>query len=113
MVLETPRARDRVPGQRPSRAGEGPALGTQPRHLATGPDPREALFAPKRTPPTRRHGWHWLLVIPIILPLLVPLYNRMTPAFWGIPFFYWYQIACALISMLIITFVFLVTKGRR
>jgi len=71
------------------------------------------MFSAKRTPPTRRHGWHWLLAIPGIMPLLVPLYNRLTPAFWGIPFFYWYQIACAIVAMVTITAVFQLTKGRR
>ena len=49
----------------------------------------------------------------MIAPLLTPLYNRMTPAFWGIPFFYWYQIGCAVFNSLVITFVYQVTKGRR
>jgi len=71
----------------------------RPRHLAAVPDQKANPFTiSTRTPPTRRHGWHWLLVVPVIVPLLIPLYNRMTPTFWGIPFFYWYQIACALFS---------------
>jgi hypothetical protein len=112
-VLETPGARDALPRQRPSRPGEGSVYGTPPRHLAAGRDPREDIFATKRTPPTRRHGWHWLLVLPMIMPLLVPLYNRLTPALWGVPFFYWYQIGCAIFAMVTITFVYQITKGRR
>jgi len=112
-MLETPRARDGGPPGHPPRRGEGSRYGIQPRHLAAGRDPREDMFSAKRTPPTRRHGWHWLLAIPGIMPLLVPLYNRLTPAFWGIPFFYWYQIACAIVAMVTITAVFQLTKGRR
>jgi len=33
-----------------------------------------------------------LVVVAIVLPLAVPLYARATPALWGIPFFYWYQL---------------------
>ncbi|HUO88678.1 MAG TPA: DUF3311 domain-containing protein [Rhizomicrobium sp.] len=32
-----------------------------------------------------------LLAIPYIAMLWVPSYNRIDPAFEGIPFFYWYQ----------------------
>ena len=66
-----------------------------------------------RTPPTRRHGFHWLLVIPMCLPLLTFFYNKIEPKLWGIPFFYWYQMGCAIFNSLIITFVYQVTKGRR
>jgi hypothetical protein len=112
-VLETPRARDYVPRQRSSRTAEGSVIGPPPRHLAAGGvDPRDSLVAPKVTPPTRRHGWHWLLLVAAILPLLTPLYNRTKPAFWGIPFFYWYQVGCAIVTTLIITFIYLVTKGK-
>lgn len=34
-----------------------------------------------------------LLGIPIVVPLLVPLYARLDPALWGIPFFFWFQFA--------------------
>ena len=35
--------------------------------------------------------WHLLLLVPFVALLWVPLYNSIEPAFWGIPFFYWYQ----------------------
>jgi hypothetical protein len=35
----------------------------------------------------------WLLVIPYIGLLWVPFYNFREPAIFGIPFFYWYQLA--------------------
>jgi len=111
-VLETPRARDYVP--RPhQRSGEGSVIGPPPRHLAVGPDPREIDYGFKPTPPTRRNGWQVLLILPMIAPLLSFFYNRMTPTFWGIPFFYWYQMSCALFNSLVITFVYQITKGRR
>jgi len=30
-----------------------------------------------------RSPWNWLLLIPIVLPLLVPIYNRWTPKLFG------------------------------
>jgi hypothetical protein len=39
-----------------------------------------------------------LLVPPIVVPLLVGIYARESPALWGFPFYYWFQfllIPCA------------------
>jgi putative solute:sodium symporter small subunit len=55
---------------------------------------------------------HWLLAIPIVMPLLVPLYNRIDPKIAGIPFFYWYQMATALVAIVVLTFLYQVTKDR-
>ncbi len=65
---------------------------------------------PKRS--TRRMSWRWLLIVPLVLPLLVTFYNRMEPRLWGVPFFYWAQMACALIAMVAITLVFQLEKAR-
>ena len=40
-----------------------------------------------------RSPWHWLLVLPLLVTLYPPLYNRRDPVLAGIPFFYWYQLA--------------------
>jgi uncharacterized membrane protein len=63
--------------------------------------------------PTRRRGLNWLMLIPIVMPLLVPLYNRDEPRLFGMPFFYWYQLACVLVTIVVVTFIYLMTKGRR
>ncbi len=34
-----------------------------------------------------------LLLLPFVGLLAVPLYDRVNPALFGIPFFYWYQLA--------------------
>jgi len=34
-----------------------------------------------------------LFLIVIAVALWVPLYNRLEPSFFGIPFFYWFQTA--------------------
>ncbi|MDG4825648.1 DUF3311 domain-containing protein [Asanoa sp. WMMD1127] len=57
--------------------------------------------------------WHLLLVPPTVAPLLTPLYNRAEPALWGLPFFYWYQLLCAVFASVAITVVHLATRERR
>ena len=47
-------------------------------------------------PPTRAGGSvavavGVLLAIGIILPLLVPIYDQVSPRFLGFPFYYWFQ----------------------
>jgi hypothetical protein len=65
-------------------------------------------------PPARRsRSRYWLLVIPAVAPLLTPLYNRTTPVLWGIPFFYWYQLACAVLASVAIAAVYLANRPRR
>ncbi|PAU47160.1 DUF3311 domain-containing protein [Streptomyces albireticuli] len=41
------------------------------------------------------------LAIPFVAMLWVDSYSRLTPAFIGIPFFYWYQMLWVLISTLL------------
>jgi hypothetical protein len=58
--------------------------------------------------PTSRSAPRWpnlLLVIPFIALLWVPLYNRIEPAIWGVPFFYWYQFLWVLLTSLLILLV--------
>jgi hypothetical protein len=47
------------------------------------------------------------------MALLVPLYNRDTPRLFGLPFFYWYQLAAVLVMIVVVTVVYQLTKGRR
>lgn len=36
---------------------------------------------------------NWLLLVPIVICLAVPFYNRTDPVLFGMPFFYWFQLA--------------------
>lgn len=36
---------------------------------------------------------NWLLLVPIAISLAVPFYNRTDPVLFGMPFFYWFQLA--------------------
>ena len=46
--------------------------------------------APRRSD---RSPWNWLLLVPIVVPLIVPLYNQVEPTLFGWPRFYWLQLA--------------------
>ena len=73
-------------------------------------------YAPPRQSRRRaddRRPINWLLLIPIVMPLLVPLYNRVDPKLAGIPFFYWYQMATALVAIVVMTFLYQVTKDKK
>lgn len=43
--------------------------------------------------------WNWLLLLPLIATLVPMLYNRQSPELFGIPFFYWYQLAAIAIGV--------------
>jgi hypothetical protein len=42
--------------------------------------------------------WNLLLIVPFII-LLTPIYNRQTPEFIGMPFFYWFQFLMILVGV--------------
>lgn len=52
----------------------------------------------------------WLLALPFLGTLVVPLYDRSEPALWGFPFFYWYLF---LWLLLLPPLIWLVDRGRR
>jgi hypothetical protein len=51
-----------------------------------------------------------LLVIPFAATLLPFLYNRAEPQLFGMPFFYWYQLAWVLITAAILGIVVYLTR---
>src|SRR6266536_1335729 len=59
-----------------------------------------------------RSAWHWLLWLPVMLPLITPVYNRIEPRWFGIPFFYWFQLAFVGLDITVITLVYQATKRR-
>ena len=48
----------------------------------------------------------WLLVIPYIVLLIPPIYNHVDPMLFGIPFFYWCQLAWVIITAIITAIVY-------
>ena len=63
-----------------------------------------------RAPRTDRSPWNWLLLIPIVVPLLTPLYNFDSPRLWGFPAFYWVQFAFIILGVVTTSIVYRMTK---
>lgn len=74
------------------------------------------MTAPRTpTPETsaaKANRWHWLLVVPVVIPLLVFLYNGTGPRLLGFPRFYWLQLAFILVSVAFTILVYQLTKRR-
>jgi hypothetical protein len=68
---------------------------------------------PSETPRTSRVRYlpRLLLLIPFAALVWVPSYNRLEPAFAGVPFFYWYQLAWILIGAALVFVVYLIEMG--
>jgi uncharacterized membrane protein len=63
--------------------------------------------APRRSD---RSPWNWLLLIPIVVPLIVPFYNRVEPTLFGWPFFYWMQLVFVGLGVLTTVVVYRATR---
>jgi hypothetical protein len=57
----------------------------------------------------RFNAWNLLLLIPLLW-LLTPIYNHSGPAFIGMPFFYWFQLAGIFVAAICTTIVYLMTR---
>lgn len=69
------------------------------------PPPRED---PATAPARRRDRswWNWLIVVPLVVSLTVPIFDRSAPTLAGVPFFYWYQILAIGVGVLATVAVF-------
>ena len=73
---------------------------------------------PPRTPVTEdvapqrsdRSPWHWLLLVPIVVVLLVPLYNHIDPQLGAWPLFYWLQLAFVALGVATTALVYRMTR---
>lgn len=55
--------------------------------------------------------WNLLLILPFIV-LLTPIYNRETPALFGMPFFYWFQFALIALGVASTIVVYRMTRKK-
>ena len=46
----------------------------------------------------------------IVLPLLVPIYNKVEPTLFGWPFFYWFQLLLVGVGVLVTSIVYRMTR---
>ena len=76
----------------------------------SSPDAPPAAVAPRRSD---RSPWNWLLIVPIVVPLITPLYNHDSPRLLGFPAFYWLQFAFLLLGVGATATVYNRTKRRR
>lgn len=80
-------------------------------------DPAEDRSSdPSAAPPPRRDRRSplaWLLLVPLLLVVWPPFYDRADPQLFGIPFFYWYQLAVIPVSVLCTAVVYRATAPRR
>jgi Protein of unknown function (DUF3311) len=56
--------------------------------------------------------WYWLLVVPIVLPLVTVLYNRVEPRLFGFPCFYWAQLSYVFVGVIFTFAVYRRTRGK-
>ena len=60
-----------------------------------------------------RSPWNWLLLIPVVVPLLTFLYDGDEPRLFGFPRFYWMQLSFLGLGVLCPAIVYLKTRHRR
>jgi hypothetical protein len=63
--------------------------------------------APQRSD---RSPWNWLLLVGIVAPLLVPIYNRVEPRLFDWPFFYWFQLVLVAVGVITTSLVYRATR---
>ncbi|WP_433323664.1 DUF3311 domain-containing protein [Spirillospora sp. CA-294931] len=56
--------------------------------------------------------WNWLLVVPVVVPLLTLLFNSRTPEIGGFPAFYWMQLAFIPLGVACTAVVYHMTKRK-
>jgi hypothetical protein len=65
---------------------------------------------------TKADGWSWwylLFVVQWVIALWPPFYNKVEPAWIGIPFFYWYQLLWVIIGAVFTAIVYFATDRPR
>jgi Protein of unknown function (DUF3311) len=72
----------------------------------------ETEESPPEARRTDRSPWNWLLVVPVVIPLLTLLYNQDEPRLAGFPAFYWIQLLMIPLSVLCTVVVYRATRRR-
>ena len=52
-----------------------------------------------------------LLAPAVIVPLLVPLYDREDPTLFGFPFYFWFQLALIPVAVVLTVIAYYLAKG--
>jgi uncharacterized membrane protein len=82
-------------------------------HEHDDPATNRALTAEARARAERhdRSPWNWLLLVPLVVVLIPPFFNSIDPKLFDWPFFYWYQMAAIILSVLVTLAVYQKTRG--
>ena len=78
-------------------------------YLGTTLRGRARMSAPRPSPAGGR-AWYLLFLVQFAVALYPPLYNKIEPTLWGIPFFYWFQLAWVLVSAVLTAIVYFVRE---
>ena len=62
---------------------------------------------------TDRSPWNWLLLVPIVVPLLTFLYDGAEPRLFGFPRFYWMQLSFIGLGIICTALVYRGTRRHR
>ena len=54
-----------------------------------------------------------LLAPAVVLPLLVPIYDKFDPELFGFPFFFWFQFSLILFAVLVTVIAYRLSLGDR
>jgi hypothetical protein len=54
--------------------------------------------------------WYLLFLIQFVAVLWPPFYNKVEPAWLGMPFFYWYQLLCVILAAVVTAFIYVITE---
>ncbi|MEO9171000.1 MAG: DUF3311 domain-containing protein [Candidatus Baltobacteraceae bacterium] len=57
-----------------------------------------------------KRAWYLLLILPFVGTLIPQIYNRAEPALFGLPFFYWYQLAWVLVTSVLLGLIVVTTR---
>jgi hypothetical protein len=90
-----------------------PDAGRRPTVPRPRSEPADLRGAARGAVARDKSPWNWLLFVPIVVPLLTPLYNRDEPRLFGFPAFYWVQLAFIVLGVGTTTLVYQMTKKRR
>lgn len=58
----------------------------------------------------RSRAWYALLILPFAGTLFPPFYDRAMPPLFGMPFFYWYQLAWVPVTAVLLGIVVYATR---
>jgi hypothetical protein len=79
---------------------------------STSPEESPPQGGDEARPRSDRSPWNWLLILPVVVPLITLFYNFDEPRLAGFPAFYWIQMLLIPLSVLCTVLVYRATRRR-